>query len=769
MNSHTVDPLGSGAGQSMNAALGANTVVGQYILERPLGEGGMAEVWLARNVHLGTSAAIKFLNRAYAGNREIEQRFLNEGRRQGALNDPHIVKVYGFEYVGGRSCLILQYIDGEPLDRRLQRLGRLDAFETVRIATGVLNALECAHDDNIVHRDVKPSNILLDAKGFPYLGDFGIVLAMNEQRVTKDGTVMGTSYYMSPEQITTPARVDPRADIYSFGCVLYEMLCGRPPFEVPGTETDDTDFAIKMAHVQQTPPPLRQFNPGISPEIESVVMRCLAKNRDYRWRTCGELRAALAAAAAAGVQDAEVPPPRQNHLWILAALLPLLLLTGLALWFWPTVTVDKVAICQGTFNPSDGTCKTDPASRLLTVYAPFHDAKPGKSTMRSEWEFGGKVVRKLDPHILSLAKDVYSQPFGTADMPGDYKVTVFADRTSVGSANIHISLPAVPVFAIGAVSICQGAYDTSTVTCRFDPSSRLLTVYVPYHNAKPLDTVLRIEWLANGKIIRKSDAHFLRYKTAVYSDEFRNVDPGDYKVAVYGTNVAPLGSAMIHVAPPIPPPISAAFDSVSICQGRYDSSAGSCATDPLSRNLTVVAQFHDAMPGLTKATAQWVLNARVVWSSAYSSGLPYSRGTYSASYGGTTSEPGDYKVTVFLDGAPAGSAHISLGPVSSFVNEGVTICWGSFDVSSGVCRNNPSSKVLAAVMRFHGATPGQTRVRAEWTVNGLEIKKSEDFALRSERGWYGWRLGKAPLFGEYKVTVYVDGVVRGTANTHVGY
>src|SRR5438045_7848250 len=122
--------------------------LGAFIFERRLGEGGMAEVWLARNVHLGTPAAIKFLNRAYAGHQEIEQRFLNEGRRQGALNHPNIVKVYGFEYVAGRSYLILQYIDGEPLDRKLQRLGRLDPIETVRIATGVLHALASAPTNN---------------------------------------------------------------------------------------------------------------------------------------------------------------------------------------------------------------------------------------------------------------------------------------------------------------------------------------------------------------------------------------------------------------------------------------------------------------------------------------------------------------------------------------------------------------------------------------------------------------------------------------------
>jgi serine/threonine protein kinase len=184
----------------------------------------MAEVWLARNAHIGNLAAVKFLNRTYAGVSEIEQRFLNEGRRQGALNHPNIIKVYGFEYVEGHSFLILQYVDGESLASLLERISPLEPFEASRIAISVLNALDYAHEENIVHRDIKPSNILLDRHGFPYLGDFGIVLAVNEKRITRTGTAMGTAQYMSPEQITKPSTVDRRSDIYSFGCVLCEML-----------------------------------------------------------------------------------------------------------------------------------------------------------------------------------------------------------------------------------------------------------------------------------------------------------------------------------------------------------------------------------------------------------------------------------------------------------------------------------------------------------------------------------------------------------------
>jgi hypothetical protein len=273
----------------------ANFRVGQYVLEKPLGEGGMAEVWLGRNVHLGTPAAVKFLSQAYAGVADIEQRFLNEGRRQGSLNHPNIIKVYGFEYVENRSFLILQFIEGESLEDLLRRSGRLQPAEASKIGISVCGALDCAHEHSIVHRDIKPSNILLDENRTPYLGDFGIVLATNEKRVTRTGTAMGTALYMSPEQIKEPSSVDRRSDIYSLGCVLYEMFAGEPPFN-PAAGQGDTDFTIKLAHVQQAPPPLRQKNPALTMEIEAVVMRCLAKAPVERYGSCRELKDALSAA-----------------------------------------------------------------------------------------------------------------------------------------------------------------------------------------------------------------------------------------------------------------------------------------------------------------------------------------------------------------------------------------------------------------------------------------------------------------------------------------
>lgn len=270
--------------------------VGGYVLERPLGEGGMAEVWLGRNPHIANVAAIKFLNQQFAHLPDICERFLNEGRRQGTLNHPNIVKVFGFEYVGAQGFLLLEYIDGDSLSARLSR-GRMSDDEILRVSDGVLAALSCAHVAGIIHRDVKPLNILLDRRGEPHLTDFGIARAEGPSHLTRTNTRMGTPYYMSPEQIQRPKDVDSRADIYSFGVVLYEMLTGRLPF---GEELDhDTSgFNVQLAHVQTPPPPPRSLNPSIQPAMEQLVLKCLAKQPGQRYSSCDEVQAALARAMA---------------------------------------------------------------------------------------------------------------------------------------------------------------------------------------------------------------------------------------------------------------------------------------------------------------------------------------------------------------------------------------------------------------------------------------------------------------------------------------
>ena len=265
----------------------AQDKVGQYTLIRKIGEGGMAEVWEARHDQLGSRAAIKFLLPEFARNKDLQERFLNEGKRQAQLQHPNIIPAMDFFQVEGRSFLVMQYVEGENLESRLKRENPALTLKEVRsIAVDILSALDYAHSKGVVHRDVKPSNMLLDANGRVLLMDFGIALALTEeQRLTRTNTSMGTPDYMSPEQITRPLEVDFRSDIYSFGCVLYAMLSGNPPFSFEGA----TAFAIHDRHVRAAPPLLVYRNPGIPRGVGNVVLKCLEKNPANRYQTCAEI------------------------------------------------------------------------------------------------------------------------------------------------------------------------------------------------------------------------------------------------------------------------------------------------------------------------------------------------------------------------------------------------------------------------------------------------------------------------------------------------
>ena len=247
----------------------------------------MAEVWEARHDQLGSRAAIKFLLPEFARNQDLQGRFLNEGKRQAQLQHSNIVPAMDFFQVEGRSYLVMQYVEGQTLEVRLKKENPPLTIQEIRSFTrDILNALGYAHSKGVVHRDVKPSNMLIDPNGRVLLMDFGIALAMTEeQRLTRTNTSMGTPDYMSPEQITRPMDVDFRSDIYSFGCVLYAMLSGNPPFTSEGA----TAFAIHDRHVRAAPPPLVYRNPQIPNTVKSVVLKCLQKDPSNRYQTCAEI------------------------------------------------------------------------------------------------------------------------------------------------------------------------------------------------------------------------------------------------------------------------------------------------------------------------------------------------------------------------------------------------------------------------------------------------------------------------------------------------
>ncbi|MEK7406099.1 MAG: serine/threonine-protein kinase [Acidobacteriota bacterium] len=263
----------------------------KYVLEQKLGEGGMAEVWRARHTELDKLVAIKRLSPRLSADPEFEQRFLMEGRRQARLRHPNIVPVIDCISEGSDKYLVMEYVEGESLEAALKRAGGpLPPQRAIYIAWEVAGALAHAHRQNLIHRDVKPANILLDREGRSYLADFGIALMLGDQRVTRGGVAVGTVHYMSPEQITRPRELDHRTDIYSFGCVLYEMITGRPPFIA---EDGDTDFTVMAGHLEKAPCPPRNLNPATPEAVESVTLRCLAKSPDERFSSAEELAEAL--------------------------------------------------------------------------------------------------------------------------------------------------------------------------------------------------------------------------------------------------------------------------------------------------------------------------------------------------------------------------------------------------------------------------------------------------------------------------------------------
>jgi serine/threonine-protein kinase len=264
-----------------------------YILEEKIGEGGMGEVWRARHAILDRHVAIKAMARHLETDPEFGRRFLQEAQSQARLNHPRIVGVSDFFAEDGQYFLVMPLLSGKNLADRLHEIqSPLPVSDALVVARDVLEALDYAHQQGVIHRDVKPSNILLDRDGHAALTDFGIALSLGRRRVTLTRTSLGTPHYMSPEQIRSPKTVDHRTDVYSFGCVLYEMLTGRPPF-AEAADAEDTDFALKEAHVYKVPEPLRRRNPQVPAWLEAVVLRALAKNPDERFSGCGEFRRAL--------------------------------------------------------------------------------------------------------------------------------------------------------------------------------------------------------------------------------------------------------------------------------------------------------------------------------------------------------------------------------------------------------------------------------------------------------------------------------------------
>ncbi|MGW1912129.1 Stk1 family PASTA domain-containing Ser/Thr kinase [Streptomyces sp. NPDC002076] len=267
---------------------------GRYELGQVLGRGGMAEVYLAHDTRLGRTVAVKTLRADLARDPSFQARFRREAQSAASLNHPAIVAVYdtGEDYIDGVSIpyIVMEYVDGSTLRELLHSGRKLLPERAMEMTIGILQGLEYAHRNGIVHRDIKPANVMLTRNGQVKVMDFGIARAMGDagMTMTQTAAVIGTAQYLSPEQ-AKGEQVDARSDLYSTGCLLYELLTVRPPF------VGDSPVAVAYQHVREEPQPPSVFDPEITPEMDAIVLKALVKDPDYRYQSADEMRADIEA------------------------------------------------------------------------------------------------------------------------------------------------------------------------------------------------------------------------------------------------------------------------------------------------------------------------------------------------------------------------------------------------------------------------------------------------------------------------------------------
>jgi predicted Ser/Thr protein kinase len=279
-----------------------------YRVESEIGRGAMGIVYLAHQSFPERKVALKLLSPELASDPAFRERFVRESNAAASTEHPNIVPVYGAGEADGQLYLAMRFIEGTDLGALLGREGALSPERAARICAEIAEALEAAHDRGLIHRDVKPGNILLDLRDRAYLTDFGLIRRTQlHTDVTKTGQFMGTVDYCGPEQIKG-GEIDGRADVYSLGCVLFECLTGAPPFR------KDTEVATIYAHLEEDVPKATSKRPGISPLLSSVVMKAMAKRPEDRFATAGEMAEALR-----GHTSAKAPPRRGWFAWVAVA------------------------------------------------------------------------------------------------------------------------------------------------------------------------------------------------------------------------------------------------------------------------------------------------------------------------------------------------------------------------------------------------------------------------------------------------------------------
>jgi serine/threonine-protein kinase len=287
---------------------------GRYEIRALLGQGGMAEVYAADDRLLGRRVAVKVLRAGLDADRRAVARFRREARAEAALSHPNIVAIHDVGLDGEQPFLVMELVPGETLSEMIWRDAPLPVERAAEIGVEVAEALAFAHDAGIVHRDVKPGNVMVTPNGRVKVVDFGIARAMAWTPLTGPGPVEGTAAYLSPEQVRG-LPLDGRSDVYSLGIILYEMLAGVPPFR------GDTPLAIAYRHVEEPPVPLESLRPSTPPGLAAIVMRCLSKDPATRYQSAARLASDLRAfrgSAPSPAAAAAIEPARPSVSWSIA-------------------------------------------------------------------------------------------------------------------------------------------------------------------------------------------------------------------------------------------------------------------------------------------------------------------------------------------------------------------------------------------------------------------------------------------------------------------
>lgn len=411
------------------------TSFGHYQLRELLGRGGMGEVYRAYDTRTDRVVALKVLPPHMAEDKVFQQRFRRESQAAASLSDPHVVPIHGYGEIGGRLYLDMRLIDGKTLgDILAEREGPVDTTLAVEVVEQVATALDAAHQEHLIHRDVKPSNILLTKQQFAYLIDFGLARTAGEQGMTTAGNTLGTLAYMAPERFDA-AQSDPRSDIYALACVLYESLTGSRPFPADSLEQQIA------GHMVQAPPRPSAFDPRLA-AFDDVVAKGMAKKPAQRYQTGAELAAAARRALNAPVRGSgrsgrhsarRVPTrgvwrPSRTIVAVVSAVVLIAAVGtfGVAQWRSGSEQEDpRQAAVEDSTAPPDPSLRAG-AVPAIAATVPADIRQSGRLVIGINVPYAPNEFKDSQGNIVGFDVDLMNAIARTLGLEADYRETAFA-------------------------------------------------------------------------------------------------------------------------------------------------------------------------------------------------------------------------------------------------------------------------------------------------------------------------------------------------------